>query len=81
MIYFPFNKIDSFSAVIIPIILKLEEDIRERVLYLAHLFLDSTIHDYIPNNDDVNYPQKLYGRNVSRSWKSYGCRLLYNEAE
>ena len=53
--------LDSFSVVIIPIILKIEEDIRERVLYLAHLFLDSTIHDYIPTNEDVNYPQKLYG--------------------
>ena len=41
---------------IIPIILKLEEDIRERVLYIAHSYFDSTI-----KADDVNYPEKLYG--------------------
>lgn len=33
--------LDSFTSVIIPIILKLEEDIRERVLYIAHSYFDS----------------------------------------
>ena len=46
---------------IIPIILKLEEDIRERVLYIAHSYFDSTIKEYIPTANDVNYPEKLYG--------------------
>ena len=54
--------LDSSTSVIIPIILKLEEDIRERVLYIAHSYFDSTIKDYVPTTDDVNYPEKLYSK-------------------
>lgn len=54
--------LDSFTSVIIPIILKLEEDIRERVLYIAHSYFYSTIKDYVPTTDDVNYPEKLYSK-------------------
>lgn len=53
--------LDSFSSVIIPVIIKLEEDIRERIIYKAHSYIESTIYNYPITKDDINYPTKLYG--------------------
>ena len=46
---------------IIPVIIKLEEDIRERIIYKAHSYIESTIYNYPITKDDINYPTKLYG--------------------
>lgn len=51
---------DSFTAVVIPIIVKIEEDIRERVVYIAHIYIDSAIANYTPTPQDLDYPAKLY---------------------
>ena len=54
------STLDSFTSVVIPIIIKLEEDVRERILFIAHLYIDTTIHDYTPSEEDIDYPDKLY---------------------
>ena len=45
---------------IIPIIVKLEEDVRERVIYISHIFIDTSIRGYQPTAHDLDYPAKLY---------------------
>ena len=54
------TRVDSFTSVIIPIIVKMEEDIRERVLYISHIFIDTSIRGYQPTAHDLDYPTKLY---------------------
>ena len=44
---------------IIPVIIKLEEDIRERIIYLAHMTIETTISYYSISKKDIDYPQKL----------------------
>lgn len=53
---------------IIPVIIKLEEDIRERIIYKAHSYIESTIYNYPVSKDDINYPGKLYGMSFSSSF-------------
>ena len=53
--------LDSAAVAMIPVVLRLEEDCRERMVYLAHLFFESTIRDYTPSPEDIDYPHKLYG--------------------
>lgn len=45
---------------IIPVIIKLEEDLRERIVYIAHLYIETTISNYAIKKEDVDYPAKLY---------------------
>lgn len=45
---------------VIPLIIKLEEDIRERILFIAHTYIDTTIQNYVPTEEDIDYPDKLY---------------------
>ena len=44
----------------IPIIVKIEEDIRERIVYISHIYIDSAIQNYTPTPHDLDYPAKLY---------------------
>lgn len=41
-------------------IIKLEEDLRERIVYIAHLYIETTISSYAIKKEDVDYPAKLY---------------------
>lgn len=50
---------------IIPVIIKLEEDIRERIVYMAHIFIESTINNYRITKEDIDYPTKLYSTRLS----------------
>ena len=59
-IEFPSLLTDSFTAVVVPIIVKIEEDIRERIVYIAHIYIDSAISNYTPTPQDLDYPTKLY---------------------
>ena len=45
---------------VIPLIIKLEEDIRERILFIAHTYIDTTIQNYAPTEEDIDYADKLY---------------------
>ena len=60
--------LDSFSSVIIPVIIKLEEDIRERIIYKAHSYIESTIYNYPITKEDINYPTKLYGFSIHSTY-------------
>lgn len=53
--------LDSAAVAMVPVVLRLEEDCRERMVYLAHLYFESSIRDYIPSPEDIDYPRKLYG--------------------
>ncbi|KAK8807930.1 hypothetical protein WA588_006418, partial [Blastocystis sp. NMH] len=51
---------DSAAVAMVPVVLRLEEDCRERMVYLAHLYFESAIRDYVPSSEDIDYPRKLY---------------------
>ncbi|KAK8832335.1 hypothetical protein WA577_003208 [Blastocystis sp. JDR] len=70
-------KRNSFTAVVIPIIVKIEEDIRERVVYIAHIYIDSAIANYTPTPQDLDYPAKLYQYYAQRRNKDYNVYSVW----
>lgn len=64
------DDVDSAAVAMVPVVLRLEEDCRERMVYLAHLYFESAIRDYVPSSEDIDYPRKLYGIHSSNASNS-----------
>lgn len=43
----------------IPYILRMLQDIQERIIFLVQTFIRDEIYTYIPNINDLNYPDNL----------------------
>ena len=75
------DDVDSAAVAMVPVVLRLEEDCRERMVYLAHLYFESAIRDYVPSSEDIDYPRKLYGIHSSNASNSdfYAKKRLYKK--
>jgi hypothetical protein len=48
-----------------PIVLRMLQDIQERLTFLAQSFIRAMISSYEPEPQDLNYPQRLLGTHVT----------------
>lgn len=59
--FFPADSLEAFGK----ICLQLLQDVQERLVFRAHLYLQSDILNYKPSPGDLAYPEKLEMMEVS----------------